>query len=150
MSIVSLSLSRSLPICVLTLAASRHYPIYSVAEHGPTQLLVDNLLPLMQQYGAALYMGGHEHNCQFLSVPGVDMVVTGAAHGVEDKRSHERDVPAGSLKYFYGGHGWKWDREKQGMFTVMTVNDAHTMTTQFLNEKGHVKATFTTNNPRAK
>jgi tartrate-resistant acid phosphatase type 5 len=37
-----------------------HYPMYSVCEHGPTGNLVDNLRPLLIQYGAH-YMAGHDH-----------------------------------------------------------------------------------------
>ncbi len=46
------------------LIVSGHYPIYSVAEHGPTQCLVDRLRPLVHQYHATTYLCGHDHNLQ--------------------------------------------------------------------------------------
>ncbi len=41
-----------------------HFPVYSVAEHGPTQCLVDRLRPLLHQYHATVYVCGHDHNLQ--------------------------------------------------------------------------------------
>lgn len=37
---------------------SGHYPIWSVAEHGPTQCLVDNLRPLLHKYKVNAYFAG--------------------------------------------------------------------------------------------
>jgi tartrate-resistant acid phosphatase type 5 len=46
------------------LIVSGHFPVYSVAEHGPTQCLVDRLRPLLHQYRATTYLCGHDHNLQ--------------------------------------------------------------------------------------
>ncbi len=46
------------------LLVSGHYPVYSVAEHGPTQCLIDRLRPLLHQYKATAYICGHDHNLQ--------------------------------------------------------------------------------------
>src|ERR1700733_10228806 len=46
------------------LIVSGHFPVYSVAEHGPTKCLVDRLRPLLHQYQATAYLCGHDHNLQ--------------------------------------------------------------------------------------
>lgn len=48
------------------LVVGGHYPIYSVAEHGPTQCLIDRLRPLLYKYNATTYLCGHDHNLQVI------------------------------------------------------------------------------------
>eukprot|EP00054_Salpingoeca_dolichothecata_P003394 m.26786 g.26786 ORF g.26786 m.26786 type:complete len:331 (-) comp13821_c0_seq1:113-1105(-) len=38
-----------------------HYPVWSGCSHGPTQVLVDLLKPLLEQYKASGYLSGHDH-----------------------------------------------------------------------------------------
>lgn len=41
-----------------------HFPVYSVAEHGSTQCLIDKVLPLLETYKATAYLSGHDHSLQ--------------------------------------------------------------------------------------
>ena len=41
-----------------------HYPVYSIAEHGPTACLVQRLEPMLHKYAASMYIDGHDHNMQ--------------------------------------------------------------------------------------
>lgn len=41
-----------------------HFPVWSVAEHGPTQCLVERLKPLMEHFTVSAYINGHDHNLQ--------------------------------------------------------------------------------------
>jgi len=90
------------------LLVSGHFPVYSVAEHGPTKCLVDRLRPLLHQYKATAYICGHDHNLQYLAedLDGshMDYFVVGAGNIVENNHNHAGDVPADSLKYYWGGH----------------------------------------------
>jgi len=99
-----------------------HYPIYSVAEHGPTKCLVDRLRPLLHQYHATTYLCGHDHNLQYLAddMDGthLDYFVVGAANFIENSHAHEKDVPPGSLKFFWAGS------IVYGGFGLMEVNNA--------------------------
>jgi len=98
-----------------------HYPVYSIAEHGPTQCLVDRLRPLLHQYRATTYLCGHDHNLQHLmdTVNGTDMnyFVVGAANFIQDSHAHAKDVPDGSLKFFWAGS------VVFGGFGLIEVND---------------------------
>lgn len=41
-----------------------HFPVWSVAEHGPTQCLVEKLRPILHQNKVSAYFCGHDHNLQ--------------------------------------------------------------------------------------
>ena len=45
-----------------------HYPIYSVGEHGPTDLLVQYLNPLLFEYNVTAYISGHDHTFEYYLV----------------------------------------------------------------------------------
>ncbi|XP_041378878.1 LOW QUALITY PROTEIN: tartrate-resistant acid phosphatase type 5-like [Gigantopelta aegis] len=57
-----------------------HYPVWSVAEHGPTQVLVDRLRPMLMKYNATAYFCGHDHDIQHIKEDGsnVNYFVSGA------------------------------------------------------------------------
>ena len=51
-----------------------HFPIWSIAEHGPTQTLVDRLKPLLEKYRVSAYINGHDHNLQVRKISSLILV----------------------------------------------------------------------------
>eukprot|EP01128_Nolandella_sp_AFSM9_P008510 TRINITY_DN521_c0_g1_i3.p1 TRINITY_DN521_c0_g1~~TRINITY_DN521_c0_g1_i3.p1 ORF type:complete len:398 (+),score=46.59 TRINITY_DN521_c0_g1_i3:39-1196(+) len=52
-----------------------HTPIYSVGEHGSSAFLIANVLPLLQQYQVSVYLCGHNHGIQHLTLGGSEHAV---------------------------------------------------------------------------
>ncbi len=50
------------------LLVNGHFPVYSVAEHGPTACLIERLRPLLHKYHATAYICGHDHNLQVIDI----------------------------------------------------------------------------------
>lgn len=48
-----------------------HHPVYSNGRHGDNVTLVKQLAPLLDQYGVALYLCGHDHDLQHLELEGL-------------------------------------------------------------------------------
>jgi tartrate-resistant acid phosphatase type 5 len=55
-----------------------HHPIYSGGLHGDTPELIENVLPLLEQYGVQVYFNGHDHDLQHLTAGAVNLFDTGA------------------------------------------------------------------------
>lgn len=59
-----------------------HYPIYSVGVNSDNQVLLSNLNPLLEKYHVHMYIAGHDHNHQYITMPsGVTHVVSGQGSG---------------------------------------------------------------------
>jgi len=86
-----------------------HYPVWSIAEHGPTQELVDDLRPLLEKYNVAMYLNGHDHNAQHLNDgSNVEYLVVGAGSPVDADTTHKGDVggpewpdTSGTCKFYW-------------------------------------------------
>lgn len=91
-----------------------HYPVYSICEHGPTDLLVFKLKPLLEKYNVTAYICGHDHCAETLNDgSNVDYHVVGASHGCDSSTAHKHAVPKDSLKFHYG--------DGLGAFAAVTV-----------------------------
>lgn len=84
---------------------SGHFPVWSIAEHGPTKCLVEQLRPLLHKYGASAYLCGHDHNLQHIQDEylgrTVDFVVSGASNFIDDNTTHTNAIPSDSLKFHW-------------------------------------------------
>lgn len=86
------------------LLVAGHFPVYSVCEHGPTSNLVDNLEPLLVQYGAH-YLAGHDHCLESFHNNGVQYMVSGTGDTCCTDDSHLESIPEGSLEWYVSrGH----------------------------------------------
>jgi len=84
------------------LVVGGHYPVWSVAEHGPTKCLVDKLRPMLIEYNATLLMTGHDHTFEYIQeteYPNLGYVGTGGTHQCDPSTKHMKDIPADSLKF---------------------------------------------------
>ncbi|XP_044138864.1 tartrate-resistant acid phosphatase type 5 [Bufo gargarizans] len=96
------------------LLVAGHYPVWSIAEHGSTDCLVDFVEPLLKKYRVTAYLSGHDHNVQYLQDDnGIGYVLSGAGNFMENSRKHEDNVPPGYLRFFEG------DLETMGSFVYM-------------------------------
>lgn len=94
-----------------------HYPVWSIAEHGPTKCLVDRLRPLLQKYNVTAYINGHDHNLQHLKErnSSVEYFVIGASGKIDTSTQHKNAVPEGSSLFYWA------DASKAGGFAVVHV-----------------------------
>jgi tartrate-resistant acid phosphatase type 5 len=80
-----------------------HFPVYSVAEHGSTQCLVQNVMPLLHKYKVSAYLSGHDHNLQHISYTNlgstVEYIVAGANSWNANSMQNLNTVPNLSLKF---------------------------------------------------
>ena len=79
-----------------------HYPVYSICEHGPTDLLVDQLKPLLEKYGVSAYLAGHDHCAEVLHENGIYYHGIGSANFNAISQAHRFSVPKHSLKWHIG------------------------------------------------
>ncbi|ETO36162.1 hypothetical protein RFI_00899 [Reticulomyxa filosa] len=73
-----------------------HYPIYSIAEHGPTWSLVEKLKPLLLEYQVSAYINGHDHTFEFIQFDSKDekedyiaYVTVGGSHTCDSSTAHK-------------------------------------------------------------
>uniref|UniRef100_A0A8Q3WKS1 Tartrate-resistant acid phosphatase type 5 n=1 Tax=Homo sapiens TaxID=9606 RepID=A0A8Q3WKS1_HUMAN len=117
-----------------------HYPVWSIAEHGPTHCLVKQLRPLLATYGVTAYLCGHDHNLQYLQDEnGVGYVLSGAGNFMDPSKRHQRKVPNGYLRFHYG------TEDSLGGFAYVEISSKE-MTVTYIEASG--KSLFKTRLPR--
>jgi acid phosphatase len=55
-----------------------HHPVHSGGHHGGSEVLVRKVRPLLERYGVAMYINGHDHCLQHVIVDGISYLTTGA------------------------------------------------------------------------
>lgn len=80
-----------------------HFPVWSVGKYGPTWALVQQLFPLLQSAGVALYISGHDHEMQHISLKkyGFDTEYTVIGNGAywlpkSQEEEHKAFCPTGA------------------------------------------------------
>ncbi|XP_038627074.1 tartrate-resistant acid phosphatase type 5 [Tachyglossus aculeatus] len=122
------------------LLVAGHYPVWSVAEHGPTHCLVRHLQPLLAKYKVTAYLCGHDHNLQYLKdKDDVGYVLSGAGNFMDPSKKHQHKVPDGYLRFHYGV------QESLGGFAYVEISPKE-MTVTYIEATG--KSLFKTTLPR--
>lgn len=104
-----------------------HYPVWSIAEHGPTDFLVKDLKPLLDQYKVDAYFCGHDHSMQFLQQGDVNYFLAGQGGKSDSSQAHKGAVPSGVSKWFTD--------QSEGGFITVQVNDTSATTTYWSSQK---------------
>ena len=79
-----------------------HFPVWSICEHGPTNQLVSDLKPLLEQYNVSAYLAGHDHCAEVIVDSGVAYHGVGSANFNVISQAHRFSIPHGSLKWHVG------------------------------------------------
>ena len=112
-----------------------HFPVWSIASHGPNQCLVNKLRPLLHKYNVSAYFCGHDHDVQHIRDTylghTVDYVVSGSGTFSDSSTEHAKDVPANSLLFNWSDF-WK---VFNGAFLRVDVN-TNSMTLNYYKTNG--------------
>jgi tartrate-resistant acid phosphatase type 5 len=70
-----------------------HYPVFSIAEHGPTNSLQPSRFPYLRDNRVSAYICGHEHNEQHIDVgDGTQYHIIGSAHLADKSTAHKSTI----------------------------------------------------------
>jgi len=116
-----------------------HYPVYSVAEHGPTKGLIEKLIPMLHRYNVSTYMSGHDHTFEYIVSEGIDYIDTGGTHECNPSTAHQRSIPENSLQF----RGCD-----QGGFTRIKVDADGLSVYYYFGNSDHIRYTVPTRKAR--
>jgi hypothetical protein len=128
-------------------------PIWSAGEHGPTWMLADQLLPMLQAAGVSLYISGRDpvpqHFKPTSKYPDVDFVVIG--NGAGGNYTQARLLP-NAARCPQGTLAWSGSTNAGGFITVafeaLKEAGAVQMSVTFYDETEQVLYRFSKPNPR--
>jgi len=76
-----------------------HFPVWSVCEHGPTEILTSKLRPLLQKYEAH-YISGHDHCQSHIVEDDIHYILTGMGDECCYADSNYHKNPANSVQWY--------------------------------------------------
>jgi acid phosphatase len=69
-----------------------HHPVFSGGEHGDNDEMIRKLKPLLDRYGVAMYLCGHDHDLEALQSEMVAYFVSGSGSRTRPMRWHEKSL----------------------------------------------------------
>jgi tartrate-resistant acid phosphatase type 5 len=112
-----------------------HFPVWSIAEHGPTPCLVDKLRPLLHKYNVSAYFSGHDHNLQHIQDTylgqKVDYIVSGCSNFIDESTQNLPAIPPNSLRFHWAAQSIVVN----GGFNLVSATK-HNMTVTFYETTG--------------
>ncbi|CAI4229999.1 unnamed protein product [Auanema sp. JU1783] len=124
-----------------------HYPVYSVSSHGPTQCMIDNVIPYLAKYNVTAYISGHDHSLQHFVGPNpihkdkeINYIVTGAGSRSDPSGKNKNSIPGDvTTKFHFPKSGWII---KQLGFSdagfIYTAINSHMADLSFVDKKGRI------------
>lgn len=107
-----------------------HWPAFSFGGNGPTDVIIEELVPLMQKAGVQAYFSGHDHNLQAISHQGIHFFVSGAGgYNLHPELKPEVQTTAHALNkgatslLKHVGHGFFSVAAHVDSMEVVAVND---------------------------
>lgn len=102
-----------------------HHPIYSGGTHGDQPELIEQVLPLLRQYGVQVYLCGHDHDLQHLQADGINFFCSGAA-GARLYPLHHTD----QMRFAQSTFGFMSASLKRDELAVQLIDDHGTIVYQ--------------------
>eukprot|EP00730_Choanoeca_flexa_P012571 TRINITY_DN4400_c0_g1_i1.p1 TRINITY_DN4400_c0_g1~~TRINITY_DN4400_c0_g1_i1.p1 ORF type:complete len:334 (+),score=89.66 TRINITY_DN4400_c0_g1_i1:60-1061(+) len=118
-----------------------HYPVWSGCSHGPTDILVAVLKPMLEKYNASGHISGHDHCLEHMDEgKGPVYALAGAGDNCCYSNTNAHRLPEGSLKFaiwndgtgspINGGFGSMIATEEQLVFNYYASNGTKLFTSE--------------------
>ena len=117
------------PLTTPFLIVMAHHPVYSDGMWGDNETLIANFDPLLRQYGAHLYLAGHNHDLEHLEFNGHPTSFVGSGGGGA-WLTVENDAPARG-PYYDEAHGFTHLRVQSNLMTIRHIDETGTIVHAF-------------------